>query len=206
MNRLARHPPRHRQQGVILFVALIVLVAMSLAGIALMRSVDTNVLIAGNLAYRQGATGASDWGIEAARQYLKNTLTGNPAALDLDVPAQGYYSTWQSSLDLYGRTSTTADDFNWNSASVLVGTDAAGNEVRYVIHRICANSGSATSPAANCVKTARESAGGAIEGGTMSVVSYGQAQLPPVLTIYYRVTVRVAGPRNTQGFVQAVLR
>jgi hypothetical protein len=35
-----------RERGTILFVALIVLVAMSLAGIALMRSVDTNVLIA----------------------------------------------------------------------------------------------------------------------------------------------------------------
>jgi Tfp pilus assembly protein PilX len=54
---------RRAQQGVVLFIALIVLVAMSLAGIALMRSVDTNVLIAGNLAFRQGATMAGDWGI-----------------------------------------------------------------------------------------------------------------------------------------------
>lgn len=51
---------RRAQQGVVLFVALIILVAMTLAGIALMRSVDTNVLIAGNLAFRQGATMAGD--------------------------------------------------------------------------------------------------------------------------------------------------
>jgi len=57
MNRLTH---RTREQGVILFVALIVLVAMSLAGIALMRSVDTSVLVAGNLAYRQGATSVAD--------------------------------------------------------------------------------------------------------------------------------------------------
>ena len=34
-----------RERGVVLFIALIVLVAMTLAGLALMRSVDTNVLI-----------------------------------------------------------------------------------------------------------------------------------------------------------------
>jgi Tfp pilus assembly protein PilX len=56
-----------RQRGAILFIALIVLVAMTLAGIALMRSVDTNVLIAGNLAFRQGATAAGDYGVEDAR-------------------------------------------------------------------------------------------------------------------------------------------
>ena len=53
MNRAHRRRRTRAQQGVILFIALIVLVAMSLAGIALMRSVDTNVLIAGNLAFRQ---------------------------------------------------------------------------------------------------------------------------------------------------------
>ena len=44
------------QSGVVLFIALIVLVAMSLAGVALVRSVDTNLLIAGNLAFKQGDT------------------------------------------------------------------------------------------------------------------------------------------------------
>jgi type IV pilus assembly protein PilX len=62
MKTLAR-PMLRRERGAILFIALIVLVAMSLAGIALMRSVDTNVLIAGNLASARArpraATGAS---------------------------------------------------------------------------------------------------------------------------------------------------
>ena len=38
---------RMRQRGAVLFIALIVLVAMSLAGIALIRGVDTANLIAG---------------------------------------------------------------------------------------------------------------------------------------------------------------
>jgi type IV pilus assembly protein PilX len=200
-----RATPR-KQQGVILFIALIVLVAMSLAGIALMRSVDTNVLVAGNLAFRQGATAAGDWGVEQARLYLRNTLTGNPAALDQDSAGNGYYASWQAGTDLYGRTATTSDDFNWNGNGVLVGTDAGGNEVRYVIQRLCQFAGAGTSAGANCIKTSTQGTGAVGGGGTMGVVSYGTMALPPPLTIYYRVTVRVAGPRNTMSYIQAVLK
>jgi type IV pilus assembly protein PilX len=194
------------QQGVILFIALIVLVAMSLAGIALMRSVDTNVLVAGNLAFRQSATSAGDWGVESARAYLQTQLSGNPASLDQDAPTSGYYSSWQSGVDLYNKTASTSDDFDWATGS-LVGTDTGGNEVRYVVHRLCELAGPATSPTANCIKTATEGVGaGPAAGGTMGVVSYGTQQLPPATTIYYRITVRVMGPRNTRSFIQAVLK
>ncbi|HLB44195.1 MAG TPA: hypothetical protein VJK49_02320, partial [Candidatus Limnocylindrales bacterium] len=58
------------QRGVVLFIALIVLVAMSLAGVALIRSVDTGSVIAGNIAFRQTAMHVGDNGIEAARTWL----------------------------------------------------------------------------------------------------------------------------------------
>ena len=48
-----------RQRGVVLFIALIVMVAMSLAAIALFRSVDTANLVAGNQAFKQGALNAT---------------------------------------------------------------------------------------------------------------------------------------------------
>jgi Tfp pilus assembly protein PilX len=202
MNRHAR-VPRKAQRGVILFVALIVLVAMSLTGIALIRSVDTNLLVAGNLAFRQGATAAGDWGVEEARKYLKDTLNANKSALDLDVPAAAYYATWQSNLDLYGTGVGTV--FNWAADSKLVGTDSAGNEVRFVLHRMCAAAGPGTSAIANCVKTAG-TAGTAAAGGTKGTVSYSTLALPAPTVIYFRVTVRILGPRNTLSFVQAMLR
>jgi len=43
-----------------LIIALIVLVAMTLAGIATMRSVDTATVLAGNIAFRQSALNAAD--------------------------------------------------------------------------------------------------------------------------------------------------
>lgn len=202
MNRIAR-VPRKAQQGVILFVALIVLVAMSLTGIALIRSVDTNVLIAGNLAFRQGATAAADWGIESARSYLKTTLAANKAALDGDNPAAAYYATWQTGLDLVG---TTTSPFGWSGSSQLVGTDSAGNEVRYVLHRMCEASGATTAANANCVKASGSGGATGADGSTKATVSYSALALPASTVVYYRVTVRVLGPRNTLGFVQAMLK
>lgn len=194
------------QRGVVLFVALIVLVAMTLAGIALMRSVDTNVLIAGNLAFRQGATMAGDWGIEAAHGWLTTNTAGT--TLESDQPGVagggGYWANWQSSADLYGRTATTTDDYNWNNA-VAVGTDSVGNEVRYVIHRLCSQAGSTTASGVSCVKVGGGAGAGGAATGTKATVSYGSAALPGVSSTYYRVTVRVAGPRNTLSFVQAVV-
>lgn len=202
MNRIAR-VPRKAQQGVILFVALIVLVAMSLTGIALIRSVDTNVLIAGNLAFRQGATAAADWGIESARTYLKTTLAANKAALDGDNPAAAYYATWQTGLDLVG---TTTSPFGWSGSSQLVGTDSAGNEVRYVLHRMCEASGATTAANANCVKASGSGGATGADGSTKATVSYSALALPSSTVVYYRVTVRVLGPRNTLAFVQAMLK
>lgn len=195
------------QRGVILFVTLIVLVAMSLAGIALMRSVDSNVLIAGNLVFRQGATMAADWGVEAARAWLEANKAGS--TLEVDQPGvtggTGYWANWQETADLYGATATTTDDYNWPASSTLVGTDSGGNEVRYVIHRLCSAAGPASSGSLSCVKAASGGGSGAASTGSKGAVTYGGAALPGLSSTYYRVTVRVVGPRNTLSFVQAVL-
>jgi type IV pilus assembly protein PilX len=199
---------RRSQSGVILFIALIVLVAMTLAGIALMRSVDTNVLVAGNLAFRQGATLAGDWGIEEARTWL-NTNTGNNLYTSQPGITNGtsYYANFQSGVDLLG-VGSASDDFNWTgtgSPARNLGTDSAGNEIRYIIHRLCQFDGDPNSAAANCVKFSGGGGSTAASTGTKGVVAYGTAALPGVSAVYYRVTVRVSGPRNTLSFVQAVL-
>ena len=77
-----------------LFIALIVLVAMTLAGIAIMRSVDTGNLVAGNMAFKQSSLSASDNGIAQAFNWLTTTIN-NPATyatLEQDIPGQGYYA------------------------------------------------------------------------------------------------------------------
>jgi type IV pilus assembly protein PilX len=68
------------QRGVIMIIALIVLVAMTLGGIAMVRSVYTTNLIAGNLAFRESAVSSGDTGVEAAVAFLLD-----PAGCDLNT-------------------------------------------------------------------------------------------------------------------------
>jgi hypothetical protein len=117
---------RQAQQGVVLFIALIVLVAMTMAGIAVMRSVDTNVLIAGNLAFRNAALSAADAGIESGRNWLAAQSGG--ALINDTLP--GYYANWQDSFN--------PATFDWATNGLLVGSDSNGNEIRYIVHRMCA--------------------------------------------------------------------
>ncbi len=191
---IARIHSRARQRGAVLFIALIVLVAMSLAGIALIRGVDTANLIAGNLAFKQNAIHGGDWGVEQARAWLQ----GEPAAnLYNDVPGR-YFAAMQSGID-FTATDPSAPDFDWDANSFGPVADPAGNEVRYIIHRMCDASGPLAS--VNCVSTS----GGGTVGGTQGGATYGGAALPSTSQIYYRITVRVTGPRNTVSYVQVMV-
>ncbi|HEX5091204.1 MAG TPA: hypothetical protein VFV84_00785 [Burkholderiales bacterium] len=184
---------RLHQRGAVLFIALIVLVAMSLAGIALIRGVDTANLIAGNLAFKQNATHGGDWAVEQARTWMQGQL-----ATDLynDVPGH-YYAAMQSGLD-FTATDPSRPDFDWTNNAFDAGADPAGNQIRYVVHRMCDLAGNPGS--VNCVRT---STGGTSES-TKGGATYGGAALPSTSQIYYRVTARVSGPRNTVSYVQVM--
>ena len=138
---------RTAQQGVVLVIALIVLVAMTLTGIGLMRSVDTNVQIAGNLAFRNAALGAADAGIEAARQWITTQSTD----LLINDQLPGYYATWED--DAFNPTT-----FDWGTNGLLVGTDNNGNQIRYVVHRMCAESAKNVDET-DCFKVAGDTSG-----------------------------------------------
>jgi len=200
--RRMRIQARRAQQGVVLFVALIILVAMTLAGIALMRSVDTNVLIAGNLAFRQANTMYADTGVEAARAWL----SANTAALNNNQPAGAlhYWANYQLGLNFLGTDPDPTKNYNWSQAAVVAAPDPAFS-ISYVIHRLCGGAGAPADAAAQCMQASAGGGSGTSGLGTKGVVTYGVQALPGVSTIYYRVTVRVIGPRNTLSYVQAIL-
>ena len=193
------------QQGVVLFIALIVLVAMSLAGIALIRSVDTGTIIAGNLAFRQSAMHFGDIGIEAARSWLTGVTP--TSTLYNDQPGitggQGYFANWGENVDLLGNDPDTAKvDYNWNNATVVTSASLpAQYEVRYVIHRLCKQTGNPVS--ITCVK--QTVGAGSTASGTKGVAAYGSFAMQVPTNALYRVTVRVLGPRNSASYVQAVV-
>src|SRR2546428_13810539 len=76
MKRYAQSSLPRRQRGVTLFIALIVLVAMTMAAVAMMRSVDTATVVAGNIGFRQSAVNAADQGVQAAYAWLGANVGG----------------------------------------------------------------------------------------------------------------------------------
>jgi type IV pilus assembly protein PilX len=194
-----------RERGVVLLIALIVLVAMTLAGLGMMRSIDTGTIVAGNIAFRESAVATGDTGVEAARTWL----IANINSLDSDNPGMGYYSTRQDNLDLTGnKTEGGTDGVNWGGsdptqtvAAYSVGSvDASGNSVFYLIHRLCSLTGSINAAGQSCATIAVASTGSSQEAPDYS--SYALANKNQV---YFRITTRINGPKNTVSYVQAVL-
>src|SRR6266849_5608379 len=100
--------PPARQHGVVLFVALIVMVALSLAAIALVRSVDTTTTVIGNLAFRQASILPANMAVEEASAALfidadiLHTVGSRIPFRDLNLPAENYFAFWQNSDDARG--------------------------------------------------------------------------------------------------------
>lgn len=186
-----------RQQGVVLMVALIVLIAMTLAGLALWRAVDSGNVIAGNLAFKQSATMSADRGLQAALVWLDNNRN---ALADSDT-AHGYIAnTLSTEPDWYGNSI-------WSNA-VDLGADAAGNRVQYLIHRLCRTTGAyngedGTGQANSCSTSLSKAP---VTNATLgSSLQIGAAVYQSNPSIYYRITARVLGPRNTISIVQATV-
>lgn len=185
------------QQGVVLFIALVALVVMSLAAVALIRSVDTSVMIAGNLASKQLATNSADSGMETALEWMSGLAS--LAILDADDATKGYYAT--QALDPTTLAWTAADSLPAGDGTGLVdanGKDASGNTVRYIIQRMCRNVGEPSEEScllgAPMVGTGSAAIKEAPEAG--AIIPLSQSPI-------YRITARVVGVKNTVSFIQA---
>ena len=200
-----RNSCKRKQHGLVVFIAMLVMLALALAGIALIRSTDTATRVNGNLVFRHAATSAVDRGIE---QTIHAVWEASPS-LDRTQhnAAQNYYACVRGANgnclaagsavpkipDLLKSASGCAGA---GLAAGLVANDDAGNKSCFVIERMCLNPGAAVG--SNCNLS---SAAFGADLGTqhyVGLVRPGDA--------YYRVTVRVEGPRNTVSYAQAMLR
>lgn len=195
-----------KQKGIVLFVALIALVVMSLAAVALIRSVDTNTIIAGNMALKHTALVSSDRGVETALNWLEAQVIANPANLYADNPAQGYYATFLpeegspdlDSVDILKADATWANAGYATGDGITGGTEASsGNHIRFIVQRMCRDT---VAPASNiCLLGDPE-----IGNGSKRVVpgDGGGAIINTQQSPIYRITTRVAGVKNTFSYAQ----
>lgn len=217
-----------RQRGLALPLSLLMLVILLISAAALVRTVDTAVLVSGNLAFKQGATLATERGMRAAAAWLD---TRTVVQRQSDVADQGYCARMHI-LDVNRETNFDVDGWDptlptnattqngWhtgcttpnNVQPVQLAADAAGNTVEYMIHRLCLWGNGASSqpgpiaavPGANqaCATSAGRSQG---SQATSSRRSGSELIGSSVRTVAYRITVRATGPRGAQSYAQTTV-
>lgn len=188
---------RGRQRGVVLFVALIVLIIMTLAGLALLRQMGAGTSIAGNVAFKESATSVADRGTEFARKWITDNYPSNAS----DSFPDGYYSSWTGPWG----TAVDPTQFTWTNANSVQLTDddaQTGNTARIIIQRLCSVANlPSNDPTQNCSSSAA-----ANQGQSQGGASYGTPTSTLQAAPYYRVTSRVTGVRGTVSYTQVILQ
>lgn len=183
-----------------MLVALIALTGLMLATVGLIRSVDAGSQLAGNLAFKRASLNATDVGAEQAIAWLSDRV--DTTLVDQDEPAAGYYASAAGDWDMTNnRSGATWSRIDWDDnqcdqklrgdsarcarASPVTMLADSGNRLRYVIHRLCSDSGPIDAAGNQCQ-------------------AFRPANGP--VAVYYRITVRAAGPRNTRSHTETVVR
>lgn len=215
----ARRPDR----GMSLIFALMGLSVLLLCAAALVRSVDTGVLVLGNLGFKRDATVSSDQTAERAISWLSS----NPAALDFDGSANsGYYASSYSNLDPTGSNTANASRavIDWDGdgcSSYGTGSFSTclrplspavtinGNTSQYLVTRLCYSAGapSATNDCAVVSSTPSVNP----DNPAKNSVDYGHQRLNPLPIpsgssgTYYRIIVRTKGAKDTVSFTETIV-
>jgi hypothetical protein len=198
-----------RQRGLVLLITLLVLIAMMLASVGIMRSVDTSVAAMSNMAFKQAADEAAGTAIQQVLQnIMPNWSTGlvtNSAFLDNDGggAGAGYYASIQPNESAQGIPQRLRAQPPVNDAGFFLnGPDGAGNMIRIMVERMCNVDGAANSTI--CLGQG----GPARRDPIHHANAIRRFELPGGgrgFRAYYRVSVRVDGPNNTVSYAQSVI-
>jgi Tfp pilus assembly protein PilX len=199
------------QRGASLLIALIALLMLTLMGLALVRSVDTSHLIAGNFALRQAAVNGADIGSEAALNFVRNTVLAcaNAESPNQRYPAncsltagncQYYPSVREEDKGLVLASApgaATKVAVNWSGIAAV--DEDATYRTRFVIDRLCEQD----NPAGDILTLCRT-------GEPVPTDSLSSKPLPSFacdreFSVFYRVTVRTEGPKDTVSMVQTLI-
>ncbi|WP_434515700.1 hypothetical protein AB6Q56_02940 [Dechloromonas sp. ARDL1] len=213
-------------------IALIALIIVSLAGLGLIRSVDTASLVSGNYAFKSSTQSMTDLAVEEARAYLE-TLVTTASAANTNLPVGCTASISANSLGncrYYARQQnedgvTRTPFIDWANGNIpkysatnpppsgwpANVTPPTGYEIQFVIERLC-NTNAAVAVDQGTAPTYSKSKNTCLNVfRDPNMVSTGSGRIGSsfssddllLTSLVYRATVRVAGPRNTITITQA---
>jgi type IV pilus assembly protein PilX len=214
---------KHLQGGLVLFFALLALAVMSIAAVALIRSVDTNALLSGNMAFRQSASATSGVSLEGITENIAKKISLSSSIYH--NPALGYYascSQFDTQPDAKVCDGSTLMTMTWNDGnSSLVpsqtdgnneirnGVDRQGNQIRYIAERMCnytnaeVSAGAASMDSNRCLMASSSAC--RANGNNGNSRSKVNPCANPGSSPLYRITLRIAGPKNTLTFMQSFI-
>jgi type IV pilus assembly protein PilX len=194
MNTVTRSP-RARQRGVVLIFALIILLILAIGAVALVRSMNSSLLSAGNLAFRRDLVNQGEQAISTVMTEFKtqgpplngittgSVVAANYSATILPTNAQGVPNALLNATT-FATVGTTANEITGATPDV---------KIDYWIDRLCV-AGTVQPSIAACVQSSGLPLGGK---------AYENVAVAAPSATVYRISVRVTGPRNTQVFLQS---
>ena len=223
MSHLRRPPGRLRRhhRGASLVIALIALLALTFAGLAMIRAVDTASLIAGNFAYRQAATSVADLGFEAALGDLDIISASTVSSWDTDQVPGGnlkcnYYAfnpgeTGDNANGVSTRVQNAGGTWSANGASsnTISFGPISGYAYQCAIERLCQDPHTVDSSKPSAIQDNLTALNSCYSLGVTNQYSLSanspSYQFRSANQYGYRVTVRIQGPRNTTALVQSIV-
>ena len=205
MNRpVQRCRAAQAQRGVTLLFGLIALAVMMIGAAAMVRSMNTSMVMSGNLGFKRDLTNQAERATDAVMT-LMNTGALNTEASRQSAAIARNYSASILPTNAQGVPNALVDDATFTAVGAAANDIAVTNQgvvLRYLVDRLCVNTGVADG--SHCTM----SDPGTPMGGNASDLlkaddssAQGGGGVLPRQTVY-RLSIRVSGPRNTQAYFQ----
>jgi Tfp pilus assembly protein PilX len=190
----ALHSRPTRQSGVVLIFTLIILLILTIGAVAVMRSMNTSLFTAGNLAFRRDLVNQGEQAVaNVMTEFQSGGALSTSAVTVASVPTLNYSAamlpTNPQGVPTALLNDTTFATVGTNAKDITGATPDV--TIRYVIDRLCSTAG-----AANGILCVQSSA------APTGVTATGVAQVPAPAATVYRLSIRVSGARGTQVFMQ----
>ena len=206
--------PKRHQRGVVLLFSLIALTIMLIAAVALVRSFNTTLFSAGNIAFKRDMRFQSERAVQQVFAQFDTTNAGGALNSSIKragkVPASNY-----SAQILPANAKGIPDALQTNAtftAAGFTGADLTSSDgsiaIRYVVDRLCISEGEdVTLGPAGCTLPPEQIPSGSdlssLRSAERASVAGGGNPPPNPQGVMYRLSVKVSGPRNTQSFFQS---
>lgn len=199
-----RHPRPAR--GVVVVVVLLVLAVLLIGAAALVRSFNTSLATAGNLGFKRDLLNQAERAVPIVLAAVQTGGLATSAARAADIGGQNYKASVLPTNDAgipLALLSDTAFAAVGSTTNDLTLSDQ-GVRVRYVIDRLCSEPGLDSVLGADKCTLASSPAptGGSASDPVRAEDPGGGFAGALVPQVVYRLTIRVDGPRGTQGFYQ----